>query len=123
MMKEGIGIAFLGSVVVLSASTAPHTIAECWEPDTPCSLAPERLHTGIWGSAADDVWVVGASVPASTGTFAHWDGTTWTRGPTQDGPALWGVWGTARDDVWAVANRGMVLHRQQGVWKVSRSGA
>jgi hypothetical protein len=53
--------------------------------------------TSIWGSASDDVWVVG------TGAYvAHYDGDRWSRSfiPTASPTELDSVWGTGRADVW-----------------------
>lgn len=61
---------------------------------------------GIWGSAADDVFVVGIS-----GRIKHFDGTTWrnmTSGTTEH--LYGGVWGTSRSNVFAVGDRGTILH-------------
>jgi hypothetical protein len=60
--------------------------------------------TGVWASAPDDAWVVGASahywLPA---VLFHWDGERWreTTGNLTGSPKMYGVWGAARDRVWS----------------------
>jgi hypothetical protein len=61
--------------------------------------------SGVWGSGADDIWVVGFF-----GGMLHFDGTQWAIVPSGTTFALASVWGTAKDDVWAVAG---------GAWGVS----
>jgi hypothetical protein len=118
---------------------APLSPAACWPAGTECSALPTctdpaapigcpangqfpagcaRVGTdcfsmsyfGIWGAAADDIWVVG-----SRGTIVHGVDTTWSvvakSGTTQD---LLGVWGSAPDDVWAVGLRGTIVHHSVG---------
>lgn len=66
--------------------------------------------TGVWGSAADDVWAVGAG-----GAILHWDGRAWS--PVESGTAedLTAVWGTSADDVWATGHH-LVLHWDGLAW-------
>ena len=61
---------------------------------------------GAWGSAKDDVWLVGAA-----GAAVHFDGTTWTSVVTPTNQALYAVWGRSATDVWATCSAGVVLHR------------
>ena len=69
----------------------------------------------IWGSAADDIYVLGelASAPdgVRTGRLYHSDGTNWSR-VTEIGTVgnMGGLAGTARDDVWASFSD-RLLHR------------
>ena len=53
--------------------------------------------TGIWGSDANNIWVIG-----SLGNIFKWDGTAWaaqSSGPTQ----AQGIWGVDRsNNVWIV---------------------
>lgn len=64
---------------------------------------------GVWGSAADDVYVIGSL--AGAGRVYHFDGTGWSQltdfGPI---PPPGGVHGTARDDVWVSLTDGRLLH-------------
>lgn len=71
-----------------------------------------RVPRDLWGSAADDVWLVGDG-----GLMMHWDGAAWAHCVTS--PYLSAVWGSATD-VWAVGGatgaselgpHGVILHR------------
>jgi hypothetical protein len=56
---------------------------------------------GIWGSSADDIYVVGDS-----GTIVHYDGASWSTvatGTTEQN--LKAVWGSSGNDVWTVGDR------------------
>lgn len=65
--------------------------------------------TGVWGSAADDVYVIGSL--ARAGRVYHFDGNNWSQ-LTDFGtiPPPGGVHGTARDDVWVSLTDGRLLH-------------
>jgi hypothetical protein len=52
---------------------------------------------GIWGSAPNDVWFVGAA-----GLILHWDGSTFTAADSGTTAELRAVWGSGPNDVWAV---------------------
>jgi hypothetical protein len=64
---------------------------------------------GVWGSAANDVFVVGQR--AGAGAVYQYDGASWQRltdmGPI---PVVSDVWGTAADDVWFTLADGRLLH-------------
>lgn len=64
---------------------------------------------GIWGSAPDDVWAVGAAV-------YHWDGRALSRDALRPSDSLRAVSGTARDDVWAVGQGGLIFHYNGTSW-------
>lgn len=64
----------------------------------------QSLH-GVWGTASDDVWLVG-----DKGTILHWNGQTLLQrdsGTTKD---LYAVGGTGSGDVWFVGQDGVALH-------------
>src|SRR5262245_52489478 len=58
---------------------------------------------GVWGSAANDVWVVGAA-----GTILHFNGATFTPVASGVSATLFGVWGASASEVWAVGSNGMI---------------
>lgn len=84
--------------------------------DSP-GLGAQTLY-GAWGSAPDDLWVVGGF--AGRWGFAwHYDGTGWEDVALPDDmplssegelPSLFKVWGRSSDDVWIVGGEGTVLH-------------
>jgi hypothetical protein len=69
---------------------------------------------GIWGSAEDDVYVVGwigNAEAEGSGRVFHYNGNYWTRdesmGPI---PGPCGIHGTSRNDVWLTLADGRLLH-------------
>ncbi len=79
---------------------------------------------GIWGSGANDVWIVG-----SPDLILHWEGAKLTRSsayqpgvPTPTRQSLFGVWGSGPDDVWTF-NAGNAIWHTGGadLWTASRT--
>lgn len=60
-----------------------------------------HLYGPIWGTAADDVWLVAAVGPCDTRRVLRWDGASWTRAARFDWRPT-AFWGSAGDDVWLV---------------------
>jgi hypothetical protein len=75
---------------------------------------------GIWGSSADDVWIVADNRDAASwqlGYTAHGrragDGGTelaWTEVDSQSSVVLGAIWGSSANDVWAVGDKGTLRH-------------
>lgn len=61
----------------------------------------------VWGSAADDVWVVGADAGEGP-AVKHWDGAAWTDLDAGSPGHLWWVSGLG-DSVWMAGDAGRVL--------------
>jgi hypothetical protein len=74
--------------------------------------------SSIWGSAANDVWAVGAA-GASADTW-HFDGDHWTETPIVGSQSFGEVWGTGPGDFWAVAPA--ILSNQDRVWRFDGHG-
>jgi hypothetical protein len=73
-----------------------------WTAEQPPNTNNASLY-GIWGSAADDVWVVGGQAYA-----AHFDGAVWTTNNfAAAGGNLRAAWGRATDDVYVVGDSGI----------------
>jgi len=82
----------------------------------------------MWGSAANDVWLVGGEF-LSWGTISHYDGTAWSPSP-YPGDDLktsnvqpYAVWGSGPTDVWVVGSLDhagfaspLVLHWDGSSW-------
>lgn len=69
--------------------------------------------SGVHGTAADDVWVVGQS-----GRTAHFDGQSWTYdalGGTNN-THLSAVFASSRDVVWVADQSGQLIRRAGGTW-------
>lgn len=74
----------------------------------------------IWGSSANDVFVVGGRNAGSSFTIEpliqHWNGIGWTEMTLPPvGRSLGGVWGTSATDVFAFAGNG-VIHFDGATW-------
>lgn len=76
---------------------------------------------GVWGSASNDVYVVGGS-----GTILHSSnsGATWLARNSATTATLYGVWGSGSDDIYAVGTAGRIFHSADGgtTWTPQTSG-
>ncbi|TNF31655.1 MAG: hypothetical protein EP329_12000 [Deltaproteobacteria bacterium] len=74
---------------------------------------------GIYGRAADDVWVFGDDA-----TVLHWDGATWTHEFTLAGIKLFSAWivpgTTEREGVYAVGSGGLLIEYVAGAWRTTQ---
>lgn len=66
----------------------------------------------VWGTAADDVWVVGADAGSGPAVLRY-DGEGWTRFATGATGALWWVHGLG-DTLWMVGEGGLILRHTRG---------
>lgn len=76
---------------------------------------------GIWGSAADNVYVVGSQENA----VLHYNGSHWNEVETPSSIWLYSIWGSSADNIFAVGNQGPNLHFDGSHWvdqKTSLSG-
>jgi hypothetical protein len=73
--------------------------------------------TGVWGRAADDVWLVD-----DRGGSHRYDGCTIADVTTGSTVPLADVWGVGQQDVWAVGVGGLVLHYDGVTWSPIPSG-
>ena len=99
------------SCVLASLLIALSTVgAANWEIMLSVDPTSEDLE-GIWGTADDDIFVVGGF-----GTILHFDGSSWNKMESGTEERLYDVWGTAGGDVFAVGNDGVVLHYDGSDW-------
>ncbi|HEY3447260.1 MAG TPA: hypothetical protein VGK67_12885 [Myxococcales bacterium] len=77
---------------------------------------------GIWGTAPDDLWVIGNGSWPHEAFILHFDGTTWTQVTSVPG-ILHRVFGSGPDDVWTVGEDGdltlpdaLLLHWDGSAW-------
>jgi hypothetical protein len=68
----------------------------------------------VWGSAADDVWAVGARGAAGDPTVMHFDGAAWETLPTGETGDLWWVFGFDGGPVYMGGTGGMILRYEGG---------
>ncbi|HMA17380.1 MAG TPA: hypothetical protein VKS03_02985 [Thermoanaerobaculia bacterium] len=86
-----------------------------WEPR---QVETRLTHfSGVWGSSASDVFVVG-----SRGIILHFDGARWARQKSGTGKNLAAVWAISGTDAFAVGLDGVILHFDRRGWKTERSG-
>jgi hypothetical protein len=83
-------------------------------------LQIDYLSQSMWGTAADDIFLVGWE-----GNIWHYDGSAWTlMADTGNGRVLQDIWGAAGDDVYVVGayttadEGGAVLHYDGADWSV-----
>lgn len=105
-----------GSGFPEATPTVLHYDGTAWSTQTLPTLIRANVHGlfKVWGSSADNVYVVG-----QRGVVLHWDGAAWTEelvGATDD---LVAVWGTAPDRVLAVGGRsnGIVARWDGSSWR------
>lgn len=81
---------------------------------------------GVWGAAADDLWIVGGDGFQRDPVLCHFDGVEVTEvavpEPSIETFALFKVWGTAADHVFAVGDAGYILHYDGVGWTEQQSG-
>lgn len=97
-------------LLVLSACTGDKlddtaTVADAW---TLAADGMDAAWLSVWGSAADDVWVVGAD-PGDGPAVAHFDGAAWSTLATGTTGDLWWVTSTSVDTLWMGGEGGRVL--------------
>lgn len=86
----------------------------------------------IWGTRADDVWIVARTNeddpdPLLKSALLHWDGASWSNTEWQQSvwgeysnipySELWGIWGARSDDIWVVGDAGMLVHFDGRTWR------
>jgi hypothetical protein len=86
--------------------TVLHFDGSAW---TKMNLNTATYFYGVWGSAPNDVWVVGHPIFQPDESVFHYDGTKWTKVPPPKTAHLNAVWGSAKNDVWAVG-KSNILH-------------
>lgn len=79
-------------------------------------IGPTGSLSGVWGSSADDIFIVGGTDDA--GEIHHFDGTDWSAMEIPEGVGML-VWsyGFSASDVWTVGRAGVVLHYDGSTWE------
>lgn len=95
-----------GNALKASDATLLHYDGTAWTAIATPPLMRANVYAWfkVWGTAADDVYVVG-----QRGAAMHYDGVAWTEifpGAPED---LISVWGTARDNIVAVGGRSQAV--------------
>lgn len=89
-----------------------------WEPAFDTSQAGDL--SGVWGSAPDDVFIVGGTV--EQGEVYHFDGSTWSPMQVPPVPRLVWCFGFSHDNVVAVGEGGGFIHFDGNAWTQLDSG-
>lgn len=70
---------------------------------------------GVWGSAADDVYVVGGGLGnGNPGFVSRYNGTVWNDIDVDTNATLWWAWGPGPETVFFTGEAGTILKRQGG---------
>jgi hypothetical protein len=103
-----------------SDSTPDSTLTEAtWQEAFDTSSSGSL--SGVWGSAPDDVFVVGGSEGGAE--VYHYDGSAWSgMDLPEDLPLLVWVHGFGPDDVWAVGVDGAAAHYDGSAWSAVETG-
>lgn len=95
-------------------------LVACGSPDpepewAAIDIGPTASLSGVWGSASDDVFVVGGTT--TQGEVHHYDGAAWSKMvvPQDTGLLVW-AYGFGPNDVWSVGRGGSVLHYDGSTW-------
>lgn len=67
--------------------------------------------TGLWASAANDLWTV-----CRAGEIFHWNGTDWAKVASPTTRDLQAIYGFAANNIWAVGNSNTLLHYNGTSW-------
>ncbi|MCP4713729.1 MAG: hypothetical protein GY868_01325, partial [Deltaproteobacteria bacterium] len=100
-----------GSCIDGTESNIIHTSE--WKGDfTAVDTGSTATLYAIWGTAANDIFAVGAA-----GTVLHYDGSAWAAMATPaNTPDLKAVWGLSGASVYAVGNGGTILYYDGSTW-------
>lgn len=91
----------------------------CGNPDsepewTTIDIGPTASLSGVWGSDANDVFIVGGST--TKGEVHHFDGEVWSKMDVPDVGLLSWSYGFGSDDVWSVGRGGAIVHYDGTAW-------
>lgn len=98
----------------ISSADAPTPAWQCWGPGLPDPCRNRLNDVAVTpGSAGNDVWAVGDS-----GAILHWDGSAWTKVPSNTTAHLFGVAMATASRGWAVGSDGALLEWNGAAWRV-----
>jgi hypothetical protein len=89
-----------------------------WNGSTWSSMSPPAgSYNAVWGSAANDISVVGSS-----GVIIRWNGTAWSTMTSPTGADLYSIYGTGPSDIYATGRTGSIVHWDGYAWSRMDSG-
>ncbi len=109
------GATLLAGLLLLGLAGCNDPKSYAFDPEPEPASRPWLLD--VWGSGADDVYIVGRP-----GVLLHWDGTRWDLQDVGTREPLTAVWGTGSDDVFVVGHKGLVYHNGGSGWSQMGSG-
>lgn len=129
LRKCAVGLGLLLGVAACDTTVPPATAAKTWkilaqEDDLtklgdslkPTKVSLEGAIFSIWGSNADDMWVVGGNNSTTAANnkppiIMHWSGNGWSSlaDPSFIG-TMWWVTGIGNSDIWMAGTGGNILH-------------
>lgn len=111
-------MSYLRRASLLAPALALPALLGACPPEPAAPPEWELVHTGlpgallsVWGTASDDVWVVGADAGEGP-TVLRYDGEAWTRHATGTSGHLWWVSG-AGDSVWMSGDGGQIVRHDR----------
>ncbi len=97
-----------------TAETADTARWVCWAPGLPDPCRNRLNDVAVTpGSAGNDVWAVG-----DRGTILHWDGSAWTKVPSNTTAHLFGVAMVSASRGWAAGSDGALVEWNGSAWNV-----
>ena len=123
-VNQGMIVLTLVLALAALALALPMSVAADSASGTWASMISGTTNTleSVWGSSADDVFVVGGG-----GTIMHYDGNSWTSMSSGTTEPLYDIWGSGPDNVFAVGGgfdaAGTIVHYDGTAWTEMTSGA
>jgi len=111
--RAGLALAVLVcllGILMLAAGCGKKKAANPTFPDPP-ETEVQNWFFGIWGSAANDVYIVG-----QPGLIMHFDGQNWEQQTSPTQAPLISVWGPNAGEVFICGHEGTVLRNTGGGW-------
>ena len=81
------------------------------------SGAPTLVGADVWGSDANNVWVIGGN-----SQILKWNGSAWSEQSSGAASSLFAIWGSDANNVWAVGQSGTIVKWNGSTWNEQNSG-
>lgn len=91
-----------------------------WDQSLTTAGQPFTSFPALWGSAANEIFVLGALADNYHRSALPDGGAAWGPFPNHTNTALTSIWGSSKDDVWAVGYLGAIRHWDGKTWKLSQ---
>jgi hypothetical protein len=91
-----------------------------WDQSLSTAGQPYTSFPALWGSAANELFVIGARTDNYHRSALADGGAAWAPVANHANTALTAIWGSSKSDVWAVGYLGAVRHWDGTTWKLSQ---